>query len=92
MFDNVEYENPQKPFVFPRLSKEIHTGCDVVDLDVSPDGLFVATIGATDAKGLVSEAKDGAKHCELDWIRNDYRLVWVGICFSQSLLAYGQGR
>jgi len=57
----------------PLFCKEVHTGCDVVDLDVSPDGLFVATIGATDVKGLVSQAKDGAKHCELEWIRSDYR-------------------
>ena len=55
------------------FSKEVHTGCDVVDLDVSPDGLYVVTIGATDVKGLVSEAKDGAKHCELEWMRSDYR-------------------
>ena len=45
----------------------------MVDLDVSPDGLYVVTIGATDVKGLVSEAKDGAKHCELEWMRSDYR-------------------
>jgi len=57
----------------PVFCEEVHTGCDVVDLDVSPDGLFVATIGATDAKGRVSQAKDGKKHCELEWIRNDYR-------------------
>ena len=63
----------------PCYSQEVHSGCDVVDLDVSPDGLFVATIGATDAKGLVSQAKDGAKYCELEWIRNDYRSVnWNG--------------
>lgn len=57
----------------PVFCEEVHSGCDVVDLDVSPDGLFVATIGATDAKGLISQAKDGKKHCELEWIRNDYR-------------------
>ena len=45
----------------------------MVDLDVSPDGLYVATIGATDAKGLISFAKDGKKHCDLEWMRNDYR-------------------
>ena len=55
------------------FSKEVHSGCDVVDLDVSPDGLYVVTIGATDAKGLISQAKDGAKHGELEWMRNDYR-------------------
>lgn len=57
----------------PLFCKEVHSGCDVVDLDVSPDGLYVVTIGATDAKGLVVEAKDGAKHRELEWIREDYR-------------------
>jgi len=57
----------------PLFCKEVHSGCDVVDLDVSPDGLYVVTIGATDAKGLISQAKDGAKHGELEWMRNDYR-------------------
>jgi len=57
----------------PVFCKEVHTGCDVVDLDVSPDGLSVASVGQTDIKGLVSSAKDGSKQADLEWHRNDYR-------------------
>lgn len=57
----------------PVYTVQVHEGCDVVDLDVSPDGRYIVTVGATDVQGHVWEAEGGNKHKDLDWKRDDYR-------------------